>query len=32
MGKMRALFKKTRDTLGTLHEKMGSIKEKTART
>ena len=32
MGKMRDLFKKTGDTLGTLHEKMGSIKGKTART
>ena len=28
MGKTRDLFKKTRDTKGTLHAKMGSIKDK----
>ena len=28
MGKARDLFKKIRDTKGTLHEKMGSIKDK----
>ena len=28
MGKTRDLFKKIRDTKGTLHEKMGSIKDK----
>ena len=28
MGKTRALFKKTRDTKGTLHAKMGSIKDR----
>ena len=28
MGKTRALFKKTRDTKGTVHVKMGSIKER----
>ena len=28
MGKTRALFKKVRDTKGTLHAKMGSIKER----
>ena len=28
MGKTRNLFKKTRDTRGTFHEKMGSIKDK----
>ena len=27
MGKMRDLFKKTRDTKGTFHAKMGSIKD-----
>ena len=27
MGKTRNLFKKTRDTRGTFHEKMGSIKD-----
>ena len=28
MGKNRYLFKKIRDTKGTFHEKMGSIKDK----
>ena len=28
MGKTRNLFKKIRDTKGTLHEKMGSIKDR----
>ena len=28
MGKARELFKKIRDTKGTFHEKMGTIKEK----
>ena len=28
MGKTRALFKKIRDTKGTFHAKMGSIKER----
>ena len=28
MGKTRHLFKKTRDTKGTFHAKMGSIKDK----
>ena len=28
MGKTRELFKKIRDTKGTVHEKMGSIKDK----
>ena len=28
MGKTRALFKKTRDTKGTVHVKMGSIKDR----
>ena len=28
MGKMRDLFKKIRDTKGTLHAKMGSIKDR----
>ena len=28
MGKTRDLFKKTRDTKGTFHAKMGSIKDK----
>ena len=28
MGKTRELFKKMRDTKGTFHEKMGSIKER----
>ena len=30
MGKTRDLFKKIRDTKGTFHEKMGSIKDKMA--
>ena len=29
MGKTRNLFKKTRDTRGTFHEKMGSIKDRS---
>ena len=29
MGKMRDLFKKIRDTKGTFHEKMGTIKDRT---
>ena len=29
MGKTRDLFKKTRDTRGTFHAKMGSIKDRT---
>ena len=28
MGKMRDLFKKIRDTKGTFHEKMGTIKDR----
>ena len=28
MGKIRDLFKKTRDTKGTFHTKMGTIKER----
>ena len=28
MGKTRDLFKKVRDTKGTLHEKMGTIKDR----
>ena len=28
MGKTRELFKKVRDTKGTFHEKMGSIKDR----
>ena len=28
MGKIRDLFKKIRDTMGTFHAKMGSIKDK----
>ena len=28
MGKTRDLFKKIRDTKGTFHEKMGSVKER----
>ena len=28
MGKTRELFKKTRDTKGTLHAKMGTIKDR----
>ena len=31
MGKMRNLFKKIRDTKGTFHAKMGSIKERNGR-
>ena len=31
MGKTRDLFKKTRDTKGTFHAKMGSIKDKNGR-
>ena len=31
MGKTRELFKKIRDTKGTFHAKMGSIKERNAR-
>ena len=31
MGKIRDLFKKTRDTKGTFHEKMGSIKDRNGR-
>ena len=31
MGKTRDLFKKIRDTQGTLHAKMGSIKDKNGR-
>ena len=30
MGKTRDLFKKIRDTKGTFHAKMGSIKDKNA--
>ena len=30
MGKTRDLFKKTRDTKGTLHAKMGSIKDRNS--
>ena len=30
MGKTRDLFKKTRDTKGTLHEKMGTIKHRNS--
>ena len=30
MGKTRDLFKKTRDTKGTFHAKMGSIKDRNA--
>ena len=30
MGKTRDLFKKIRDTKGTFHEKMGSIKDRNA--
>ena len=32
MGKTRDLFKKTRDTKGTFHAKMGSIKDETVWT
>ena len=31
MGKTRDLFKKIRDTKGTVHEKMGSIKDRNGR-
>ena len=31
MGKMRDLFKKMRDTKGTFHAKMGSIKDRNGR-
>ena len=31
MGKTRDLFKKIRDTKGTIHAKMGSIKERNGR-
>ena len=31
MGKTRDLFKKIRDTKGTFHEKMGSIKDRNGR-
>ena len=31
MGKTRELFKKIRDTKGTFHAKMGSIKDRTGR-
>ena len=31
MGKTRDLFKKTRDTKGTFHAKMGSIKKRNGR-
>ena len=30
MGKTRDLFKKIRDTMGTLHAKMGTIKDRNA--
>ena len=32
MGKTRDLFKKIRDTKGTFHAKMGSIKDRKGRT
>ena len=32
MGKTRDLFKKVRDTKGTFHAKMGSIRTETVRT
>ena len=32
MGKTRDLFKKIRDTKGTFHAKMGSIKDRNGRT
>ena len=32
MGKTRNLFKKIRDTKGTFHAKMGSIKDRNGRT
>ena len=31
MGKTRVFFKKTRDTKGTFHAKMGSIKDRNGR-
>ena len=31
MGKIRVLFRKIRDTKGTFHAKMGSIKDKNVR-
>ena len=31
MGKTKELFKKTGDTMGTFHAKMGSIKDKSGR-
>ena len=31
MGKTRGLFKKTRDTKGTFHAEMGSIKDRNGR-
>ena len=31
MGKTRDLFKKIRDTKGTFHEKMGTIKDRNSR-
>ena len=31
MGKTRELFKKIRDTMGTLHAKMGSVKDRNCR-
>ena len=31
MGKTRGLFKKSRDTKGTLHAKIGSIKDRNCR-
>ena len=31
MGKIRALFKKIRDTKGTFHAKMGTIKDRNCR-
>ena len=31
MGKIRELFKKIRDTKGTLHAKMGSMKDRNSR-
>ena len=31
MGKTRDLFKKIRDTKGTVHEKMGSVKDRNGR-
>ena len=32
MGKTRDLFKKIRDTKGTFHARMGTIKDETVRT